>query len=107
MTMSLLEMILTIAGTVLASSGFWAYIQMRRDRGDAKTEMLIGLGHDRIMELGLKYLHRDGGGWITEDEYENLYNYLYQPYHKLGGDGSADRIMNLVDALPSHPPKEV
>ena len=64
---------------------------------DVKTEMLIGLGHDRIIFLGMSYIER---GYITSDEYENLYEYLYKPYRKMGGNGSAERIMNEVQKLP-------
>ena len=61
--------------------------------------MLIGLGHDRIMYLGICYIER---GWITQDEYENLYKYLYKPYELMGGNGSAKRIMKEVEKLPIH-----
>ena len=67
------------------------------ERNDVKTEMLKGLAHDRIMYLGMGYIER---GWITQDEYENLYEYLYKPYEKMGGNGSAKRVMNEVDKLP-------
>ena len=59
--------------------------------------MLIGLAHDRIMYLGMGYIER---GWITQDEYENLYEYLYKPYEKMGGNGSAKRVMDEVNKLP-------
>lgn len=91
------QMIITIACSVIASSGFWAYITQRSDRKDMKTEMLIGLGHDRIVYLGLCYIER---GCITQDEYENLNDYLYKPYEKMGGNGSAKRIMEEVNKLP-------
>lgn len=94
-----LQTILTILGSVAASSGFWAYIQSRRDKNDARSRMLVGLGHDRIVELGLKYIER---GWITQEEYENLNDYLYKPYTGLGGNGSAKKIMQEVDKLPMH-----
>lgn len=61
--------------------------------------MLIGLAHDRIIYLGMAYIER---GYITQDEYENLYEYLYKPYEKLGGNGSAKRIMTEVDQLAIH-----
>lgn len=93
----LTKMLLTIVASVAASSGFWAYLQSRLDSKDVKTVMLIGLAHDRIIYLGMHYIER---GWITKDEYENLYEYLYQPYEKLGGNGSATRIMNEVNKLP-------
>jgi hypothetical protein len=69
----------------------------KADRKDVKTEMLIGLAHDRILYLGMCYIER---GYITHDEYENLKVYLYEPYEKIGGNGSAKRIMTEVDKLP-------
>lgn len=86
-----------IITTALASSGLWAYVMRKLDCKSAQTEMLVGLGHDRIIYLGMKYLER---GWISKDEYENLHDYLYVPYKKLGGNGSAERVMNEVDKLP-------
>lgn len=91
------QIILTIIGSVVASSGFWAYITKHLEKKDVKTQMLIGLGHDRIVYLGMKYIER---GSITHDEYENLYEYLYKPYEKMGGNGSAKRIMEEVSRLP-------
>lgn len=90
-------MIVTIVCSVLASSGFWAYIQKRGDKNDLRTQMLIGLGHDRIIYLGMSYIER---GWITQDEYENLYDYWYKPYEQMGGNGSAKKVMDEVDKLP-------
>ncbi len=89
-------MIITIICSVLASSGFWAYIQKKHESKDVKTQVLLGLGHDRIVYLGLKYIER---GSITQDEYENLRDYLYEPYRKLGGNGTAEKIMKEVEKL--------
>lgn len=94
-----LQIVLTVFSSVLASSGLWAFIQKQGEKKDVKTEMLIGLGHDRIVYLGMTYVER---GYITKDEYENLNDYLYKPYFKMGGNGSAKRIMNEVDKLPIH-----
>ena len=91
------QIIITVFSSVLASSGLWAFIMKRTERNDVKIEMLIGLAHDRILYLGMAYIER---GWITQDEYENLYEYLYKPYEKLGGNGSEKRVMNEVDKLP-------
>ena len=38
--------------------------------------------------------------YVTRAEYENLNEYLFQPYHKLGGNGTAERIMKEVERLP-------
>lgn len=91
-----LPIVITAVCSVAASSGFWAYIQKRLDKNDTKTQMLIGLGHDRIIFLGMTYIDRQQ---ITQDEYENLNDYLYKPYKALGGNGSAERIMNEVNKL--------
>lgn len=92
-----IQMVVTIVCSVIASSGFWAFVNKRSDSRDVKTEMLVGLAHDRIVHLGMMYIDR---GHITQDEYENLYQYLYKPYEKMGGNGSAKRIMNEVNKLP-------
>lgn len=97
--MQMAETIITVLCTVIASSGFWAYISHYAERKDVKTEMLIGLAHDRIICLGMFYIER---GYITQDEYENLYEYLYKPYEKMGGNGSAKRVMDEVNKLPIH-----
>ncbi len=93
------QMAITVVCAVIASSGFWTYIQKRNDNKDAKTRVLIGLAHDRIMFLGVKYIER---GYITKDEYENLRDYLYKPYEMMGGNGSAKKVMQEVDKLPLH-----
>lgn len=94
---SWLQVFITIVCSVLASSGLWTYVIKKIEKKDVKTEMLIGLAHDRILYLGMCYIER---GYITQDEYENLYEYLYGPYLKLGGNGSVKRVMNEVDKLP-------
>jgi hypothetical protein len=97
LTTTIIQTILPIIIAIIASSGFWLYIGNYRDRRSMQTELLIGLAHDRLMALGLNYITR---GWISKDEYENLNDYLYRPYEKLGGNGSVRRIMLEVDKLP-------
>jgi hypothetical protein len=98
--MNPIEIIVTVICSVLASSGLWTYILKRNEKNDLKTQMLIGLGHDRIMYLGMSYIQR---GWITKDEYENLNDYLYKPYELMGGNGSAKRVMEEVRKLELRP----
>lgn len=98
--MEVKEIIILLAGIVtaaIASSGFWAFLQHRMDKKDVRTKMLIGLGHDRIMYLGMHYIDR---GSVTQSEYENLYEYLYKPYEQMGGNGSAKKVMDDVRKLP-------
>lgn len=88
-----------LVAAVLTSSGLWAVVARRADKGDAQRKMLVGLAHDRIVHLGMVYVDR---GYITQDEYENLNDYLYAPYEKMGGNGSAKRVMEEVRRLPMH-----
>ena len=91
------EIIFTVIGSVAASSGFWAWVQAHSNKKDTSTQMILGLGHDRIIYLCEKYIDR---GWISSEEYDNLRNYLYEPYVKLGGNGTAKRLMEIVEKLP-------
>lgn len=68
----IIQSAVTIVCAVLASGGFWAYMQKKQDSKDAKTKLLVGLAHDRIMAQCLKYLERK---YITKDEYEDLHTY--------------------------------
>lgn len=99
----MIEAIITIVCSVLASSGVWAVVARILDNRSVKTQMLIGLGHDRICFLGMEYIKR---GYIYTDEFENLHDYLYQPYAKMGGNGSAKMIMDKVAKLPIKPREE-
>lgn len=90
------DIALTIVVSVLTSSGLWSFLQKKSERKDTKTRLLVGIAHDRIVHLGMSYITR---GYITRDEYENLHDYLYVPYEKLGGNGSAKRVMQEVDKL--------
>ena len=89
----------TVLITLIGSAGFWSYLDARRAKKSASTRLLIGIAHDRITFLGMKYVEQ---GYITRDEYENLNDYLYEPYAEAGGNGSAKRVMEEVRKLPLH-----
>lgn len=95
------DLVLSIIGIVFASSGFWTFvthmISKREEKNNTQAQMLKGLGHDRICYLGGEYIKQ---GYITKADYENLYDYLYIPYRKLGGNGTAEKVMKEVDKLP-------
>lgn len=100
------QTLLTILLALIGSAGFWGYLDARRarrekkdDKKNANTRLLVGMAHDRIIFLGMKYVER---GFITKDEYENLNDYLFEPYAAAGGNGSAKRVMEEVRKLPLH-----
>lgn len=92
--MNIWEFILAIIAAVFASTGFWTFIQTRLQkkdkRQDALTRLMLGIAHDRIMELSSTYISR---GYILQDEYADFMKYYYEPYLELGGNGSAEQIV--------------
>lgn len=101
------EMLEKIILAVFASSGFWAFLVAvfgkLIEKRSAKSRMIKGLGHDRIIFLCEKYIAQ---GWISADDFENLHDYLYVPYKKMGGNGTAEKLMADVMKLPSKKPAE-
>ena len=93
-----LQIVLTIFTSVLASSGLWAFLATKFERDSAEKDILIGIGHIELVFFGMQYIER---GWITKDEYDTLKE-LYDPYKKLGGNGSGTKIMQEVEKLPIH-----
>lgn len=99
--MDTISIIYGLITTIMASTGFWAFIKAMKEKKSSEKKLLIGLAHDRIIFLGMSYVER---GYITQDEYENLRKYLYEPYEEMGGNGSAKRVMDEVDTIPIYKP---
>lgn len=96
MTDQIQNILIPIIIGILASSGFWAYMERRTQKKTLQTELLMAVARDRIIRLSLAYLNR---GWISQEEFEDL-NLLFQSYSAMGGNGSAKRVMSQVDKLP-------
>lgn len=90
----------TILCALITSAGFWALIMKIVDKRSAKSKIILGLGYKAIRDSAMEYIAR---GNMTQNEYEDLYKYLYRPYKDMGGDGSAERLMREVDKLPIVP----
>lgn len=95
------EVIVTLVVAIFASSGFWAFllaiIQKKMEKKNASSRMLLGLGHDKIKFLCEQHIAQ---GYITSDDYEDLFKYLYKPYKEMGGNGTAERLMDEIKKLP-------
>lgn len=102
-TITLLQIIVTAFTAILASSGFWAFINRKRNVTAQTKALLIGLAHDRIVTLSLQYIHR---GCVTQEEHENLSVFLFHPYDQMGGNGSVLRLMQEVNKLPIRTPEQ-
>jgi hypothetical protein len=83
--------------TVIASSGFWAFLAARKIKTSAVTRLLMGLAYDKIASKGMEMINH---GCVTQHEYEEFRRYLYEPYRELGGNGTAEKIMIEISKLP-------
>jgi hypothetical protein len=92
-----LPLAVTSVVSILASSGFWAWMSKRDNTKSAASQLLLGFAYDKIVSLGMSYIER---GSISREEYEDLQKLWYIPYKELGGNGIAERIMYDVSRLP-------
>ena len=103
-TMSTTQILVAIIG----SNALFTFVQFLITRHDnaknalsqhekAQNDMLIGLGHDKLLYLTDKFVQRGG---ITLKERRNL-DYLYKPYHAAGGNGARQIGYEACEKLPT------
>lgn len=97
MVIELWKFIVALILALVASSGFWGIILYRMQKKDNLTKLVLGLAHQEIIRTCLVYIQR---GYITKDEYEDLFKYLYKPYEALGGNGTTSKFIMEVEKLP-------
>lgn len=95
-----MDTIATIIVAVIASSGFWAFVNgviaARKEKKSLERRALVALLHDKLYCACQEYIKQ---GHISADDYENL-TYLYEPYIAMGGNGTCERLKKEVDNLP-------
>ena len=94
---------LTGAGMIFGSVGFWTFVQHQLDKRSASRQAMLGL-----MYLGVKMscsslLKR---GWASTEEIEDIEKYMYEPYKAMGGNGTAEMLVDKVKNLPNQPKEE-
>lgn len=97
------EIVSSVVLAILASNGLWSLISRIVDKHSGKDKLLMGLAYSEIIRGAEQVISR---GYISTDEYNELNRYLYEPYKKMGGNGTAARLMEQVKNLPPHPPEE-
>lgn len=68
----------------------------RQAEYNAICEMLIALGHDRILQ-GYRYYKKQNG--VSAQDLETMTK-LYEAYHALGGNGAVTAIYENIKKLP-------
>ena len=99
----LIQNLITVITAVLSAGGLWSYLEKRPRKNSDKTQILLGLAQERIVDLGKKYIKR---GWIDHDEYHHFLTYLYLPYRNLGGNGMGEKIFKDITNLPMGDPSK-
>ncbi len=100
--------LITLIVAMFASTGFWAfartvYEHICEKKREAKNKVdpkliddirnaLLGVMHTMIFSLGHEYLAQDE---ITLEQYDNFF-VLYNPYEKLGGNGTGKRLKDEI-----------
>lgn len=97
-----IDIIVTLAVAVFGSTGFWSWVQSRSKKKSAESRLLLGIAYSEIIRRSEHYIHQ---GYIAVDEYNELNRYLYEPYRDMGGNGTAQKLMDEVRKLPTE--KEV
>lgn len=95
--------IITIIVAIFGSTGFWSWLSGRRSKKDGATRLILGLAYQQIIRSAEHYIKR---GFIDADEYNELNRYLFEPYTAMGGNGTAQKLMEEVKHLPTRPKEE-
>lgn len=93
-------MVIAVVLAILGSNGLWTVINNilinRKDKKSIDRQAMLALLHDRLYRLCQDYIKQ---GYVTIDQLDNLM-YLWQPYERLGGNGTGKKLYDQVLELP-------
>ena len=93
-----IDIIITLAVTVFGSTGFWSWLANRSKKKSAEARLIMGLAYSEIIRRSEDYISR---GYVEATEFDELDRYLFQPYTEMGGNGTAQKLMDEVRKLPT------
>ena len=96
------EIMITIVASVLASSGLWQFILYKSQRKSTQTQAILALLQNEIYSQAEKAIK---AGSITTDDFDNL-TCLYEPYEKMGGNGTGATLYNKCKDLINREEKQ-
>lgn len=94
---------ITILVSIFGSMGFWSFMSDRRSKKSIERAAIQCVLFMAIKMSCKTCLRR---GWVTTEEIEDIEKYMFEPYEKMGGNGTAKLLMDKIKALPSKPPKD-
>lgn len=93
-----IDIIVTLAVAVFGSTGFWTWLANRSKKKSAEARLIMGLAYSEIIRRSEDYISR---GYVEATEFDELDRYLFQPYTEMGGNGTAQKLMDEVRKLPT------
>lgn len=94
------ELFALLAGTVGLIFG---RLRKQRTEQAAIKDGMLALLHDRIFSV---YAECKTKKYASVEDMRNL-EYLYRPYHNLGGNGTGTELYDRVKSMPTDPPQVV
>lgn len=104
-----MERLLEINGTMMALFGVGifglltgiiaklrAYTKMQEEEVKLNNDAMLAILHNKVYKNGVEYIRR---GKVTVGQLNDIEK-LYAPYKKMGGNGTAELIIEKVRALP-------
>jgi len=91
-------------GTLLAFLKYiWSRQKAQSAQQEAIKEGMLALMHDRIFNI---YAECQRKKYATVEEIRNV-EYLYQPYHSLGGNGTGTELYERIKKMPTTNPHRI
>lgn len=94
----------TVAGALIATligiiKGLWGRQKAQAARQENVEKLCMAIAHDRLFYI---YADLNQKGYATVDEIRNV-EYLYEPYHKLGGNGTGTELYERITKMQTEP----
>lgn len=96
LTGKLIITLITVAGAIFASNGFWDWLKTRRNKMTPYEQVTMAMGRDRLNFLSKKHLRN---GYIPEDEFES-FKKLGESYLDAGGNTMVKELYLEAMKLP-------
>lgn len=84
----------SLAGAILLS--IFNFVKSKHSSNELIRNGVIAILHNKIYTLGKQYIERE---YVTIEDMKD-FEYLYNAYHALGGNGTGTEIYERVKNLP-------
>ena len=107
-TVQIILAVLAVAGSIFGSAGFWSYRQtkylqkVQSQQNESAEQTLIKTGVLALIHRELRLLCKQilDQKYVTPGQFEDL-QYMADPYIKLGGDGTVEKMLKEIEHLPT------